>query len=267
MKGGSVFFLSPREYKNNKKKDHQEAQEGKVDDVEMRKVGIRLTVTPHIITNKYVLMDIVQKVENIAGSQPINDVKWPIVASRELSAQVAVSSGETIVLGGLVLDRGEKSKTKVPILGDIPLVGTLFRSASKEKQQSEVVVFITPTVLNTPQEIAADARKRFNVMRGEGMTLTKDITDSKVIRPAKAPAPRPTENPSSPDSSEDKKPGPAEQTPDIVPEFSTGPELTDDIDPEILKLIARHEERLGKSVKKAEERLDRELKESQQVPE
>ncbi|MCE9615326.1 MAG: type II secretion system secretin GspD [Lentisphaerae bacterium] len=131
-----------------------------VDDVERQEVGIKLTVTPRINVKRFVVMELAQTIQNIAGTQRIQDTDWPIVASRKLSADVAVRSGDTIVLGGLVQTTDTKSKSGVPFLADIPILGIPFRSSSKGKKRQEVVVFITPYVLDTPEEIEAEAVRR-----------------------------------------------------------------------------------------------------------
>lgn len=139
------------------------------DDVETKKVGIELTVTPRINAKKFVVMEIAQKIDNVSGVQVINNTEWPIVTTRKLEADIAVRSEETIVLGGLVLNSTTKQKTKIPILGDIPLLGWLFRSMRDEKSRSEVIVFITPYVMDSPEEIEADALRRRDAVHLDGM--------------------------------------------------------------------------------------------------
>jgi len=138
-------------------------------DVESRDVGIQLTVTPHINTNKLVLMEIAQKVEQLGEEQLIEGQKWPTVLKREMSASIAVRNRETIVLGGLVQTRKVEGNSGIPFLRKIPLFGMLFRSKSKDSTRGEVVVFITPYVLDTPEEIAAESRRRKETLDTEGM--------------------------------------------------------------------------------------------------
>lgn len=138
-------------------------------DVESRDVGIQLTVTPHINTNKLVLMEIAQKVEQLGEEQLIEGQKWPTVLKREMSASIAVRNRETIVLGGLVQTRKVEGNSGIPFLRKIPLFGMLFRSKSKDVTRGEVVVFITPYVLDTPEEIAAESRRRKETLDTEGM--------------------------------------------------------------------------------------------------
>jgi general secretion pathway protein D len=139
------------------------------DDVETKKVGISLTVTPRINAKKFVVMEITQQIDNVSGVQTINDTDWPIVTTRKLEADIAVASGDTIVLGGLVLNQTVNTESKIPLLGDIPLLGTLFKSKRDENTRNEVIVFITPYVLNTPEEMEADARRRAEAASIEGM--------------------------------------------------------------------------------------------------
>jgi len=139
------------------------------DDVERKKVGITLTVTPRINEKKFVVMEIAQTIDNISGVQTINETDWPIVTTRKLEADVAVRSGDTIVMGGLVLNSEVENESKVPILGDLPLIGILFRSRRVEETRQEVIVFITPYVLDTPDDIEADAIRRKRAVHIEGM--------------------------------------------------------------------------------------------------
>jgi general secretion pathway protein D len=139
------------------------------DDVETKKVGISLNVTPRINAKKFVVMEIAQEIANVSGVQTINETDWPIVTTRKLEADIAVASGDTIVLGGLVLNQTINTESKVPLLGDIPILGRLFKSRRDEDTRNEVIVFITPYVLNTPEEMEADARRRAESSNVEGM--------------------------------------------------------------------------------------------------
>ncbi|MFO7535820.1 MAG: type II secretion system secretin GspD [Kiritimatiellia bacterium] len=132
-----------------------------VEDVERLPVGTTLSVTPRINKNKFVVMEIEQKIEDISGEQTIpNQGTWPIVSRRKMSASIAVTSGDTIMLGGLTKKTERNSANKIPFLGDIPLLGIPFRDTKKADQRDEVVVFITPYVLDTPEDIHNDAKRR-----------------------------------------------------------------------------------------------------------
>ncbi len=139
------------------------------DDVETKKVGITLTVTPRINEKKFVVMELTQQIDNVSGSQIINNTEWPVVTTRKLEAEVAVVSGETIVLGGLVQNSTSRKENKVPFLGDIPLLGALFRSTRNDDVRTEVIVFITPYVMTTPADIEAEAMRRRQAVHAESM--------------------------------------------------------------------------------------------------
>jgi general secretion pathway protein D len=148
-------------------------------DVESRKVGLSLIVTPRINEKGFVVMDIKQTIENLGDDQEIEGQLWPTVLSRDLSASVAVQNRETIVMGGLMENSGKDSATKIPFFGDIPLLGNLFRSNTRNKERKEILVFITPYVLNSPAEIQAEAIRRKAAM-GENGAWTRGWSDSQL---------------------------------------------------------------------------------------
>lgn len=167
-------------------------QQQAVPNVEARKVGLTLTVTPRINAKKFVVMEIAQKIENVSGTQTISDGQgnnndWPIVASREMNAAVSVRSGETIILGGLVENTKTENKAGIPFLNKIPFLGFLFGSASDTGKRSEIVVFITPYVLDTPEEIETESARRKAALSGgaDGM-WEKGWSDSNLADPPKS---------------------------------------------------------------------------------
>jgi len=123
------------------------------------RVGIQLTVTPFINPDGIVVMKIDQAIEEIDGSTKIEGVgDVPNTASRTLSADVTVRDRDTIVLGGFIRTSGTKTRSGVPILKDIPLLGALFSDTSNNKDRRELLVLMRPTVLKTP-ELAAMGSK------------------------------------------------------------------------------------------------------------
>ncbi len=162
-----------------------------VPNVEARKVGLTLTVTPRINAKKFVVMEIAQKIENVSGTQTISDGaagnnEWPIVASREMNAAVSVRSGETIILGGLVENNNSDNKSGIPFLNKIPFLGFLFGTVKDTGKRSEIVVFITPYVLDTPEEIETESARRKAALSGgsDGM-WEKGWSDSNLADPPK----------------------------------------------------------------------------------
>ena len=155
-----------------------------VPNVESRKVGLSLVVTPRINQKKFVVMEISQKLENQSDTQVIaNQGEWPVISSREMSASVAVRSGETIVLGGLIEKNDSQTRSKVPILGDIPLLGALFRYSKSDSPRREIIVFITPRVLDTPEEIEEESLRRKQASSSKEMWQQDGWSASKLADP------------------------------------------------------------------------------------
>jgi general secretion pathway protein D len=119
---------------------------------EYENIGLELTVTPRINPQGMVIMEISQTSENVGGTTRIDGNDVPIITSRALEASVAIRSGGTLVLGGLVREDARESMTKVPLLGSIPILGALFRSKSTENVRTELLVLISPEVLVTTEE-------------------------------------------------------------------------------------------------------------------
>lgn len=121
-------------------------------------IGIKLTVTPRINKKGYITLTIEQEIQTNEGYQQINGSSYPQLNTRKMGADVAVQSGETVVLGGLAQNSITKASTKIPLLGDIPLLGWLFRSETDETVRTEIIVFLTPRVIDTPAQMEDDAR-------------------------------------------------------------------------------------------------------------
>lgn len=148
--------------------------------VDQRNVGLTVKVTPRINQKGMVVLQISETFEDIGPDQEIDGQKWPTTQTRKLSADIAVKSGETVILGGLVRTEKKNSSTKIPLLGDIPFVGRyLFGSTSATEARSELLVFLTPYVLDTPESMAAEARRRKDYLNVKGM-WTQGWSDSKL---------------------------------------------------------------------------------------
>ena len=166
------------------------------------RVGIDLTVTPFINPDGIVVMKIDQAIEEIDGYTKIGGDDVPKTASRTLSADVTVRDRDTIVLGGFLRSSGSKTKSGVPLLKDIPLLGPLFRSTSDLKERRELLVLMRPTVLKTPDLAAIGSRieqermpginkfqnrlKKENEEFGDRM---KDLDEADPNKPKAAPSP------------------------------------------------------------------------------
>jgi len=127
---------------------------------EYRNIGITLKVTPNINPQGFVVMEITQTADDVGGEVTIDGNSVPIISKREISATVAVQDRSTIVLGGLVRKSTSRSASKIPLLGDIPLIGWLFSTRSNSDDRNELVVLLTPYVLTNPVQAQQEAERR-----------------------------------------------------------------------------------------------------------
>ncbi len=130
-----------------------------VSSYQYRDIGIDLTVTPRINPQRFVVMDISQSADNVSRPVLIDGNEVPIITRREMSASIAVRSRSTIVLGGLISTDQSASEAKVPLLGDIPVLGRLFRYEEKKEFRTELLVLITPYVMMTPEEARMESAR------------------------------------------------------------------------------------------------------------
>ena len=110
-----------------------------------KEIGIVLKITPHINKNGYITMDINQSIKKIVEGTAL--LENPSVYSREISSKVTVKDKRTIVIGGLIRDDIINIERKVPLLGDIPLLGLLFRKRTKQRTRTNLLIFLTPYIV------------------------------------------------------------------------------------------------------------------------
>jgi general secretion pathway protein D len=142
-------------------------------------VGIELTVTPHVYDNQEVRMEVAQNISNVLNNTVSNSTFADVVTSkRSIETTVLAASGETIILGGLIQDDVTDTDKRVPVLGNIPVVGNLFKSKTKRQTKTNLVVFIRPTVIATSNDGNAVTDQRLNgiweVGGAEGDPMTAD---------------------------------------------------------------------------------------------
>ncbi len=107
--------------------------------------GISLTVTPNINADDRITLEI--RPESIFPTQESTEA-GPIIRTRKANTTVIIKNGETLVIGGLIDDQDTKGVSKVPILGDIPIIGIFFRNQTDRKIRNELLVFVTPRIIN-----------------------------------------------------------------------------------------------------------------------
>ena len=109
--------------------------------------GITLTITPHISTDNYLRLEIQLKIEQFTASPVAGSATPPPKTTRELKGVITVPDREIIVIGGLTSEEETETVNKIPILGDIPILGFLFRNTSVNKRKKNLYVFITPHIM------------------------------------------------------------------------------------------------------------------------
>ncbi len=113
-----------------------------------RDFNISLEVTPHVAEEDILTLRVNPILEEIVGEVVVGESRAPITSRREVETVVNLRSGETIVIGGLIKESTIETTTKVWMLGDIPLIGNLFRHKVKSKKQTDLIIFITPRIVS-----------------------------------------------------------------------------------------------------------------------
>jgi general secretion pathway protein D len=134
--------------------------------VERQDVGVQLEVTPRIGENDTVRLDIRQEVSSVFGS--VGTVTPDLILDkRQITASVLADDGEIIVLGGLIEQTDTIRESKVPVLGDVPLAGRLFRSNGKATTRTNLMVFIRPTIVRSKEDAKKATEQKYLYVRGE----------------------------------------------------------------------------------------------------
>ena len=136
-----------------------------VNSVSFRSTGVILGITPRIGDNGRVLLDIEQEVSDVVPTTS-STIDSPTIQQRRIKTTVAVQSGESIVLAGFMQDRARKSRQQVPLVGDVPWLGNLFKDKDDQIRRTELLIAITPQIVKDPHQIrgiAAEFRDRLNL--------------------------------------------------------------------------------------------------------
>jgi general secretion pathway protein D len=137
-----------------------------VNSIEMVDTGVILEVTPRVNASGLVVMDIIQEVSD-AIRTTTSRIDSPTIRQRLVQSTVAVQSGATVALGGLIRDLTEESESGLPLLSQIPILGNLFKTSSDVSARTELLVLITPRVVrnqNEAKEVTDELRRRMNTV-------------------------------------------------------------------------------------------------------
>jgi len=136
--------------------------------IQRENVGITLTVTPHVNEGDRVVLDISQEVSNVTLTGSISMAASDLVTNnRIVETKVLAGDGRTVVLGGLIQENLQGGQQKVPLLGDIPWLGRLFRSDSVELTQNNLLIFIKPTIIREDEALDGATAEKYRYIRAQ----------------------------------------------------------------------------------------------------
>jgi len=135
--------------------------------IERQNVGITLTVTPHINDGDAIVLDIEQEVSSLSGLSVTNSASDIITNERKIQTKVLAVDGRVVVLGGLIKDDVQDAQQKIPLLGDIPYLGRLFRSDGEKVTKSNLMVFIRSTIIRDNQQLAGATAEKYRYIRDQ----------------------------------------------------------------------------------------------------
>lgn len=135
-----------------------------VNAISFRETGVLLTIIPRVANDGRILLDIEQEVSD-AKATTTSEINSPTIAQRRIKTTVTVNNGGSVVLAGLMQDRATRQRQQIPLVGDIPLMGNLFKNKDDEIARTELMIAITPHIVNDDRQssmIAAEFRDRLN---------------------------------------------------------------------------------------------------------
>jgi general secretion pathway protein D len=146
-----------------------------VSSIEQVQTGVILSVTPRVNAGGLVTMEIQQEVSD-AVETTSSDIDSPTISQRRIASTVAVQSGETVALGGLIRDNRDSRQTGLPLLSSIPVIGWLFGVTDRVSERTELLVLITPSVIGSQEEARAvteELRRRLSGVEPIGDRLRR----------------------------------------------------------------------------------------------
>jgi general secretion pathway protein D len=137
-----------------------------VNSIEYRDTGVILNVSPRVNSGGLVVLDIVQEVSDVVPTTT-SDLNSPTIQQRRVKSTVAVQSGESVALGGLIRDSNSKGVTGLPVLSEIPVLGNLFKTTDNTQRRTELLILLTPRVVanrKDAREITEELRSRVRAL-------------------------------------------------------------------------------------------------------
>lgn len=132
--------------------------------IERKDVGIKLKIKPQIGDGESIQLEVMQEISSVS-TRAVDGQADLITDRRSIEAIVQVDDGQVVVLGGLMVDNVVDTESRVPILGKIPLLGALFRSKGKTAEKRNLMVFLKPRIIRTPEQLAEYSRTKYDDLR------------------------------------------------------------------------------------------------------
>lgn len=149
-----------------------------INSVALKDTGVILSVTPRVSDNGKVVLEIEQEVSS-ANRTVTSGIDSPTISQRRVRTSVVVQDGDVVTLGGMIQERNTETKSQVPLLGNLPLVGAAFRQKDDRIERTELLIFIRPLVVanrKDAQAVTQELRQRLNLERPR-TTIGRDVFD------------------------------------------------------------------------------------------
>ena len=129
--------------------------------IQRQDVGLTLRIKPQITEGSAIKMEIFQEVSNVAQRGEARDI---VTNTRSLSTTIVAENNQMVVLGGLIQDDISNNERKVPLLGDVPVLGQLFRYQNRTRKKTNLLVFLRPQVIRGPQDMDEPTRDKYEYL-------------------------------------------------------------------------------------------------------
>jgi general secretion pathway protein D len=161
--------------------------------IDRRDVGISLKITPQITSEDSVRLDVYQEISDITQTAGLNpNIVGPSTTKRSASTTVVVKDKQTMVIGGLIRDNVTSSTSKVPLLGDIPILGWLFKYKTTKVEKVNLMIFITPYIIKNESDSQEITRKKGEALEEFRKEYHIEKKDMGGLIESKKPEPAPT---------------------------------------------------------------------------
>lgn len=162
-----------------------------IQNIERQDVGIKLTLTPHVNPEREIQLDLNPSIESIVQQSDSALLYTPTISKREVKTSVTVPDRATVVISGLIREDNTRIITKIPLLGDIPFLGALFRSSSISKRRTNLLIFVTPRIVTDMHAAEAERQRLERATHLQDATTALDEPDPELTKEQEAaPSPK-----------------------------------------------------------------------------